>query len=285
MGLFSSIAGIIGGNAQKKASRKAEAAQLQYLQQALDYTKATDARTQGQLAPYLSAGTGALDQINALLGISTPTHTTTDWAAYVNGNPDALANWNAVKGTKSDTFGGDIARFGEYHYAKDGSRRDLAPYSTTTGGEVDQQGAIDALKGSPLYTSLYRNGEDALLSAASATGGLRGGNTQGALANFGADTLANVIQQQLSNLGGIAGMGQNAVNSAGSFGAGTASSVSNLLGNQGQVRAGGLLTRGGISAAQIGALGGIGDQIASAVAGGGGIGSMVGSLFPKAKVV
>lgn len=277
MGLFSGIASIIGGSKQKKASKKAEAAQLGYLNQALDFTKQTDARTQGQLQPFLQSGTAALGEINDLLGLSTPG--TTDWAAYVQGNPDALANWQAIQGKpEAAQFGGDIAKFGQFHYGADGSRRDLGSFATG-GSDGDQAAAIAELQASPLYQSLIRNGEEAVLQNNSATGGLRGGNIQTGLANFRADTLTQTIENQLQRLGGIAGMGQNAVNSAGQFGADTASAVSNIFGQQGQVRAGGLLTRGGITAGQMGAIGGIADSIAGAAKGGGGIGGFLKGLI------
>lgn len=274
MGLFGSLIGaatsIIGGNAQKKAASKAAQAQVQAAEKAIGEQRRQFDITQQNFAPYLGAGTSALGQIGALLGISSPGQT--DWAAYVQGNPDALANWNAIRGTSSDTFGGDIAAFGKYHYDKDGARRDLSPY--TSGGSdgiAGQQAAIDALKASPLYTSLYRNGENALLSAASATGGLRGGNTQGALYNLGADTLAQVIQQQLSNLGGVANMGQGAAGSLGQFGANAATNIGNSMTQQGQALAGSALARGGITAGQWKAAGDGLESLISAFTGGGGI--------------
>ncbi|WDA36399.1 hypothetical protein [Sphingobium sp. YC-XJ3] len=274
MGLFGSLIGaatsIIGGNAQKKAASKAADAQVKAAQLAIDEQRRQFDITQQNFAPYLGAGTSALGQIGALLGISSPGQT--DWAAYVQGNPDALANWNAIRGTQSDTFGGDIAAFGKYHYDKDGARRDLSPY--TSGGSdgiAGQQAAIDALKASPLYTSLIRNGEEALLSNASATGGLRGGNTQGALANFRADTLAQVIQQQLANLGGIANMGQGAAGSVGTFGANAATNIGNSMTQQGQALAGSALARGGITAGQWKAAGDGLESLISAFTGGGGV--------------
>src|SRR3982750_1551584 len=60
-------------------------------------------------------------------------------------------------------------------------------------GADAQQAAIDQLRASPGYQSLYRQGEEAVLQNASATGGIRGGNTQRSLADFGADTLATTI--------------------------------------------------------------------------------------------
>lgn len=111
----------------------------------------------------------------------------------------------------------------------------------------DKQGAaINALKASPYYQSLYRNGLESVLQNASATGGIRGGNTEGALANFGSDTLTQAILQQLGNLGGLASLGEGATNSTATFGANATNSISNLLQSQGAARAGSALSQGGI---------------------------------------
>jgi hypothetical protein len=47
-----------------------------------------------------------------------------------------------------------------------------------------------------------------VLQNASATGGVRGGNTQGALYELGSNTLSDVIQNQIKNLFGGASIGQ-----------------------------------------------------------------------------
>ncbi|OBQ32118.1 MAG: hypothetical protein AN487_22985, partial [Anabaena sp. CRKS33] len=51
------------------------------------------------------------------------------------------------------------------------------------GAEAQQQ-AITDIEQSPLLQAMMRQGEEAMLQNASATGGLRGGNLQGALAQF-----------------------------------------------------------------------------------------------------
>lgn len=143
------------------------------------------------------------------------------------------------------------------------TRSDYAPYlaaGTTglgqlgdligTGGAEKQQSAIDALKASPFYQSLYRTGEEAVLQNASATGGLRGGNTQRSLADFGSDTLMQTIQQQLSSLGGLAGMGVGATGAVANFGANKANAIGAQYGNIGNAQASGYLARGGIAQQQ-----------------------------------
>lgn len=108
----------------------------------------------------------------------------------------------------------------------------------------DAQGkAIDLLKQSPGFTSLYGTGQDTILQNAAATGGLRGGDTQNSLANFGSSLLASVIERQLSNLGGLANMGAGTAGNLGALGQSSANQIGGLLTNQGQVQASGILGR------------------------------------------
>ena len=126
--------------------------------------------------------------------------------------------------------------------------------------------SIDALKASPMFQSRFNTGEEAILQNASATGGLRGGNIQNSLANFGSNTLAQVIQQQLGNLGGISGTGINTAQNLGSLGANSASQISALLNQQGAAQAGGILAKGSRDANAFNQS----VQLASMFAGGGG---------------
>lgn len=112
---------------------------------------------------------------------------------------------------------------------------------------TDPQGAaIASLKASPGFTSLYNTGADTILQNAAATGGLRGGNTQNSLANFGSGLLASTIERQLANLGGIANIGAGTAGNLGSLGQSNANSISSLLEAQGNAKAGGSLMQGAI---------------------------------------
>lgn len=134
------------------------------------------------------------------------------------------------------------------------TQQNLAPYigegGKAVGAQSDllglnggstQDASIKALQDSPLYQSLFRTGQNTVLANASATGGLRGGNIQNSLANFGSDTLATVIQNQLANLGGLAGQGQSAALGGGQLGANAASGIAGLFGNIGNAQANGIL--------------------------------------------
>jgi hypothetical protein len=162
------------------------------------------------------------------------------------------------------------------------TRTDFAPYRDAgtaalggygdllgTNGADHQQSAIDALKASPFYQSLFKNGMEANLQNASATGGVRGGNEVRSLADFGADTLAQTIQQQLANYGGLISTGAGATNSTANFGQQTANNVSGFQNNQGQARASGSLAIGGINNQMWNNAGSFLDQAVQAAIGGG----------------
>lgn len=112
------------------------------------------------------------------------------------------------------------------------------------GGPGAQQAAIDALQNSPQFTSLTQQGEEAILANASATGGLRGGNTQAALAQFRPQLLSQLIEQQYGRLGGLTSIGQNAAAGVGNAGMNTTNAITQLMQQQGQAMAGGALAAG-----------------------------------------
>lgn len=104
--------------------------------------------------------------------------------------------------------------------------------------------SVNGIATSPQFSALAKSGEDAILQNASATGNLRGGNVQGALAQFRPQLLQQMIDQQYQRLGGITNIGQNAAAGVGNSGAATANNVSNILGQQGAALAGGQLAQG-----------------------------------------
>lgn len=111
-------------------------------------------------------------------------------------------------------------------------------------GPEAQQAAIQAIEQGPEFQQMTQQGENAILQNASATGGLRGGDTQGALAQFRPQVLSSLINQQYGRLGGLAGMGQNAAAGVGSAGMQTGQNVANLMQQQGAAQAGAALTQG-----------------------------------------
>ena len=118
------------------------------------------------------------------------------------------------------------------------------------GGAPAQQQAIQGIEQSPQFASMMQQGENAMLQNASATGGLRGGNVQGALAQFRPQLLNQLIEQQYSRLGGLTSLGQQSAAGVGTAGMQSGANIATLLGQQGQAQAGGILGQGRAQAMQ-----------------------------------
>lgn len=115
-------------------------------------------------------------------------------------------------------------------------------------GDVAQQNAIANVASSPELSNLIAQGENALLQNASATGGLRGGNTQAALAQFRPQMLNQLIQQRYANLGGLTSLGQQSAAMQGTAGMQTGQAIAQQFGAMGQARAGAALAKGQVNA-------------------------------------
>jgi len=108
-------------------------------------------------------------------------------------------------------------------------------------GPEAERAAIERISGGERFQELTRQGEEALLQRASATGGLRGGNIQGTLAQFRPQVLNSLIEEQYGRLGGMTSLGQRSAAGVGAAGMETGVNVANLLGQQGSALAGGEL--------------------------------------------
>jgi len=105
-------------------------------------------------------------------------------------------------------------------------------------GPEAQQAYVAQQEQSPAFQALARQQEEAILQNASATGGLRGGNVQGALAQFRPALLNQFLEQQYGRLGGLTSLGQQSAAGVGTAGMQSATSISNLLAEGGAARAG-----------------------------------------------
>lgn len=133
---------------------------------------------------------------------------------------------------------------------------------TGANGGTAQQSAVNGLTQLPLYTNSMNLGQQAILANASATGGLRGGNTIATLGYLPGQILSNVMQQQIGNLGtslnGTSGLlqgtgnqisqfgnlinlGENAAARTGQAAMSTGNNITSLMGQGGAIGAGSIL--------------------------------------------
>jgi hypothetical protein len=311
----SAIAGTVGnvissGNTAG-AIKNAAAAQQQANGQGIAAIQNNEGLTGQLYSPYLNSGAAALSQLDQLLGLGTPaaapgvaqaSQGAPDYAAYVRNNPDLLAQYQAQTGYAR---GRSMADYGQQMWSNfDNSGRTYTPFGAATGGydpakgvqsldsyqqqaqqpggtpqsgAAQQQAAIDQLKAGPLYQALYRNGEQSALAEAAATGGLRGGNAERSFYNLGNDTLAQVIQQQVANLGGLAANGQSAVGDLAKLNTSGAGGIADLIAQGGANQAGAIQgeanAQNGMTKNLLDGLGGLAgnQQLLSALGIGGGI--------------
>jgi len=134
-------------------------------------------------------------------------------------------------------------------------------------GAGEQQAAIEQIKQGAQYQELARQGEEAILQNAAATGGLRGGNVQAALAQFRPALLNQLIESQYGKLAGLTSLGSTSAENllrlgqasaagVGAAGQQSAQNIGNLMVGQGQAQAAGLIGAANAQAQGLGAISG-----------------------------
>lgn len=166
------------------------------------------------------------------------------------------------------------------------TRSDYMPYTTAgtaaigaygnllgSNGADAQATAVQGLEASPFFQQNLADANENLLQTASATGGVRGGNTAGAVGELSPQLLQQYYNMALSGYGNLAQLGLGATGSVASAGLSNANAASTANTNIGQAKAANYLTKGGINAANWANVGGALDAAVSAGmpgAGGGG---------------
>ena len=297
-GGIQSNAAMMGMQAGQQGRREAQAV----LQKQLDEFRTL-------MNPYINAGTTALGQKLNLLGLGGGAGAT---AAFTPKTRDQLRAEMLGQFTTQQPMGGTPARWDLRTNYEDPEnlqpgwflREATAPTGwqsvideaglnasvenafTTQGAaragtagmsaEDAQAAEIAKFENSPYFRAITRQSEDAILQNASATGGLRGGNTQDALSKNRPILLQGLIDKQLANLTGLTDSGRGAGTSYGNAGVMGAGQMATMLQQggandaaaytqAGAAQAGGAL---GQSNANIGMLGNIAGMFGQQFAGG-----------------
>ena len=113
-------------------------------------------------------------------------------------------------------------------------------------GPEAQQEYVTGQEQNPIFQALARQGEEGILQNASATGGLRGGNVQGALAQFRPQLLNQFLEQQYGRLAGLSTLGQASAAGVGTAGMQSANQIGQAYTQAGQARAGSIMGQAGV---------------------------------------
>jgi hypothetical protein len=222
------ISAFLSGKSEEKAAKRAAESQEAMAREGIAETRRGDAQFREDLKPYTGAGMNAIGLLE----------------------PYYAAGLGSVGGLR------DIAEGTGQGY------QGMQAIAGMSGNEA-QQAEMDRIAQSPEFLENVRQAENAMLQNASATGGLRGGNTQAALAQLRPAMLNQAVDKQFGRYGQFAGMGGDVsqfLASSGQnigtniFGAGQASAagtgaaamqsagqVANLMGGIGQAQAGAAL--------------------------------------------
>jgi hypothetical protein len=164
----------------------------------------------------------------------------------------------------------------------------LASYLALLGqsGADAQQQAIAGLEQMPGYQAQLGAGQRAIMQNAAATGGLRGGNVQQGLAEFGSGLFGQYYQNQLGQLGQLQQQGLNTNTNLANLRAGQAANLANQYNMMGQAQGNSILAQSAASKQGMGNAGSLLGAGAGLLFGGPGgasigssIGGAVGGLF------
>lgn len=198
----------------------------------------------------------------------------------ISSNKAAKAQKNAANQAADAQIQSNQAAIDEQKRQFDAIQESMKPYvNAGTGalaGQQDllglngadkQQAAINNITNSAEFQTYLNQGENSLRQNASATGGLRGGNMQAALAQFSPNLLNQMLNQRFTNLGGLTSIGQNAAAGVGNAGMQSANNIGNLLQQSGAAQAGNALAQGQATANQWAGIGNLVGQLGGAFIG------------------
>lgn len=221
------IGSVTGTKQAASAAQGAAATQAQSAQAGInEQQRQFDAMVQ-ILSPFVQAGTGALGRLS-------PYETAGVGQLGTLGQfAGAGAGQLGTLGQFAGAGAGQLGTLGEYASA---GATALEQQQALTGGlgPEAQASAIRSIEQSPQMQAMIQQGENAMLQNASATGGLRGGNLQAAMAQFRPQLLAGLIDQQYGRLGGLSTMGGQSAQNLASLGGQTSQNLASLGGQTAQ---------------------------------------------------
>lgn len=216
---------------QAQSAQNATNAQTQLSQQALNLV-------QNNNAPYRAAGSSALAQLSSMLGLNytAPQDTSSsnfDANAYLKSNPDV----EAVALDPKQNMGMTPEQFAYWHYQNYGQAEGRAfasqtPAATgTTGASGTGSATPFDISKTPGYQFQLGQGLNAVNNSGAAQSGTLNSATLTGLNNYAQGQAQSYYGNYLSQLAGIAGLGQASANNSAATGANILGNLSNNVGS------------------------------------------------------
>lgn len=187
----------------------------------------------------LTGGVGAVQQgtqsaLNTLLGgFNVGQGQLQQGISALQGVPGAQATEVDLQAGQGQ-FQQGIQGLQQFQGAGQQAQQRLAALTGASGVDAQRQAFAD-FTASPGQEFLQREGQNAIINQAAATGGLGGGNVQRELTRFGQGLAQQDLQNQISNLGDVTGQGLQAAGQAGQLFGQAGGQVGQLTGQRAQL--------------------------------------------------
>ena len=247
---------VVGGYVQSKAAGDAADAQTKSTDAAIAAQQQADAAAAARAKPFVDLGTGASQELQSFLGISSQNQELADIDQQIaglraeqaalegsslqsdkGGIPGLISQ--AITGVRSDSLGEITAQIAALESQRSALAQSVPAQSVTPGG-LQQLDEIN-----PLVSFLRDQGFESIQETAAAQGRLGAGGTLKDLTQFNTDLTSTIVpqlqNQRFNQLFNTASLGSNAAAGVSTNQLNTASNIGNLLGAQGQAQAGGII--------------------------------------------
>lgn len=233
-------ASIVGGGISALGAKSAAKTQAAAADRSAEMQLGMFNTIRGDLSPFRDAGLAALPGYHALLGIGAPPTAFSAGAfggggweeAYLSAHPDLMAEASRVVGV--DPRFPTRAAYAQWHRQNHGEQEGRQfpgmDAQAQPQQQFDSQGMQRFLENTPGYQFARDQGMQAVTNRLNAQGlgGVSGAFGKG-LARFVTGLADQTYQQQLTNYGNAAGMGQSAANQTGTFGQAATTGATNAL--------------------------------------------------------
>lgn len=229
---FGIAATIIGAGASIYGANKASDAQVKGDNAAIAEQRRQFDLIMGMLQPQINTGTQALNTLNRLYGYDTsPVPQVGGQAATPNATPNTRPN--TLYGMVTD----GVARF----LGRVPSREQPITPTAPAASAAPQPTGMDVFFASPDYQFRRNEGMRGIENSFAARGGAASGNALRALNEFNSNLASSEFGNFFNRTAAMAGIGQAATNQGVGAAQYTGGNISNLLSNQGNSRASGIM--------------------------------------------